>query len=327
MLFWFNGSVAQGPHGDTRDMSDDLNQDDVAAELYALHAPLHNADGDTRYDQVDVALEGYQDAEPERVLYVHIHDVGEGVPAGGAGDGAARPARPARLAHDASVQGKRKRDACNADRRARRREATIKDLRHQLVLKDHQMRSLLSTVQPREQRRQKPFNGFKLALQRNVGNASAKAAGVFENVTRHQVTDWELKAGVCILARAADFFIENEQRLVDSAWGQSDRRWHGSVFSWRGDATKSKSWKEEKMQGLHLIAKYMYGPNDVHRHEVWPDCQVVSDATTVGNWVLMKRQLLEVQCRALSLSMTACPQPAECRRDGSPTWEIADLIR
>ena len=143
--------------------------------------------------------------------------------------------------------------------------------------------------------RDKPAHaGILVSLMRNQHHGSAASAAAWSSLmsrqlSRYTVTRWEVAAGTSIIASMALFHKEHERMMrmhnIDGRPG-----WCISITELIGDATKSKAWRDDKLQCLWLRQSYMYD-GDVVSKECWPDVQIVDDGSAVGTMKIVHKQL------------------------------------
>ena len=168
----------------------------------------------------------------------------------------------------------------------------------------------------------RPSTGFMIALARNIGNGSALSAACWstflgaKSSTRQTVMKWEQSLATSILSGMARFHIAHESEFRQSKdcvvimlflfyvmfyflFGvyastscnnvkQKDSFYVAFTMT-RGDAARSNSWRENKLQGMELKSAYYDGntTGDYARHTVWPDCQVVIDNSGKGTFNIL----------------------------------------
>ena len=201
--------------------------------------------------------------------------------------------------------------------RLQRQAERIKELEVQLALT-----STTSMGIPVDKR---PSAGIGLAILRNVGNASAGSMATMAGMSFgdkqkfHECTicRWEVTTASCILADAGSFHLQHEQQLRDAASseiaGPAGRAagWQCSGIGLRGDATKEKGWKNNKVQMLQVSSTYAID-GELHSKTIWPDAAVVTDESGIGCFNTVHRQCRLVQCPALD-SAHAGVAERQCR--------------
>ena len=73
-------------------------------------------------------------------------------------------------------------------------------------------------------------------------------------------------------------------------------QWMAAGHVVMGDATRSKAWREDKIQPLCLVSWYCSEDADISSHTAWPDVQVVKSESAAANLIRMHKQLRLVQC-------------------------------
>ena len=154
-----------------------------------------------------------------------------------------------------------------------------------------------------------PHAGLMVALRRNMGHMSNKAAGLMSDTSRQTVGRWEIRLGTCVIASMINFHRDGEHMMVDGAGGGGMRL---AVHMFIGDATKSSAWKSHKVQSLHITSAYFFGLAErdslpvVYDKSCWSDCQIADDCSGTGMMQLIHKQLRSAGCPALDLVDAGC---------------------
>ena len=156
----------------------------------------------------------------------------------------------------------------------------------------------------RMKHQKRPYVGTLVSLMRNRHHGSADSASAWANLfcpeyslSRLSVCRWELKVGSSVLAAMAAFIQSHEAQL--RSYRDDTSQWHASITELIGDATKYCCWREHKVQCLQVKQTYLLGSSCESR-ECWPDIQAVRDATGPGCCEMVnKKQLRIIQCPAL----------------------------
>ena len=114
------------------------------------------------------------------------------------------------------------------------------------------------------QREQSASLGMLLALLRCSGHGSSKQNLTIGQVlahnakiptTRQTLSTWEVATGTTVLSRACKFHEDMEMAML-SPDAVNSGQWMAAGHVVMGDATRSKAWREDKIQPLCLVSWY-----------------------------------------------------------------------
>ena len=169
----------------------------------------------------------------------------------------------------------------NLKRIVKRNNDKIKHLQHQLTLARQPVGHFRCDF--KSQRSQMASSGMLLALLRCSGHGSSKQILTIGNVlaqngkvptTRQTLSTWEVATGTTVLSSACKFQEDMEMTMLSPEAVKSGK-WMAAGHVVMGDATRSKAWREDKIQPLCLVSWYCAEDAEILSHTAWPDVQVV----------------------------------------------------
>ena len=184
----------------------------------------------------------------------------------------------------------------------KRKDRKIKYLQHQSTLSRKPFADF--GCGSSSQREQSASSCMLLALLRCSGHGSSKqiltigqvlAHNVKIPTTRQTLSTWEVATGTTVLSRACKFHEDMEMAML-SPDAVNSGQWMAAGHVVMGDATRSKAWRDDKIQPLCLVSWYCSEDADISSHTAWPDVQVVKSESAAANFIRMHKQLRLVQC-------------------------------
>ena len=154
------------------------------------------------------------------------------------------------------------------------------------------------------------------SLKRNAGHTSLRAASTWLGgvVTPPSIAAWEHKTGTSFLVESIDLFNMNEDR-----WASQSSGYACAAMRYRADASNANVYRGYSIQALEVSASYVFGPSpeDVSRHVVWSDSQIIVDKTGAGCLELTRKQVDATGCPMYT------PPPASFTIPRRERWVIA----
>ena len=186
-----------------------------------------------------------------------------------------------------------KRQIASLQRTVRRQRRVIRDF--QACARDSKRARIVAD--------KRPHAGMLIAVARNRGIMSGESAASFSTliggkggISRSSVTRWEHAAGTSLLASASVFHKKHEARVM-----QQQSSFAMMTHRLRSDAGNSKTARQYKLQPMELLSSYLFDDGDTDSHLVYPDVQVVCDASANGCIHLTHRQLRLAGCSAFDV--------------------------
>ena len=172
-----------------------------------------------------------------------------------------------------------------------------------------ELKNQLKSVRSQSTKTDRTYAGILVSAVRNQGHGSAAAAATWSEVLspghgigRVSVNRWELVTGTIVLTDMALYHAEQESLFSSSKLNSS--QWTATISHLCGDATRSRAWREHKVQCLQMVMTYVHSSFVVSK-ECWPDVQLVYDATARGCYRIVRKQLRLVQSSILDTPLFA----------------------
>ena len=215
--------------------------------------------------------------------------------------------RPVHKIIDCSVPGSaslRQRKQKGHQQQVRRQALRIKSLELQVVEQSKLVMGMRAD--------DKPHAGMGLALLRNVANGSHRlmstlgslSFGNGKSFSPSSMARWEITASNCILADAGEFHVRHELHFREMC-DRMPSQWFCAGHGLRGDATKERGWKGNKIQMLQVESTYLDccgSCPEIVTKSVWPDAVTVVDESSRGCMDTVHHQCRMVRCPALDAS-------------------------